>query len=341
MTDTPDWQSPGTEPPGGRGQPPQPMPPYPPPPHPYFAAAKPGVIPLRPLNVGEILDGAISTMRSYPMVMLGVAAIVVAVSQLIAFPFVLPMMDDLNRMGSGEVPTEAELLGAMGATFQAGAVSVLIGILARVFLTGFLTTVVGKAVLGRPAGFGEVWATTKPKLLRLLGLTLLYLVAAAALVVPVVGAFVLSPILGVVLALAALVIAIGLYVLFALSTPALVLEDTTIWRALGRSRQLVRPNFGRVFGITLLAGIIVAVIAAIIQLPFEFVGGGLEGMLSGEFAEITVTYLALSAIGTVVASTITEPFAAGVTALLYTDQRMRREGLDIELARHADAAPGP
>lgn len=331
MSDTPNWQSPGSAH--------HPMPPQPP--HPYHAAAKPGVIPLRPLNFGEILDGAISTMRSYPMVMLGVAAIVVAVSQVITFPFVLPMMDNLNEIGTGQLTSEAELLSALGSTVQAGAIGLLIGILARVFLTGFLTTVVGKAVLGRPAGFGEVWANTKPKLLRLLGLTGVYLVATAALVAPVVGAFALSPILGGLLGLAAVVIAIWLYVLFSLSTPALVLEDTSIWRAFGRSRQLVRPNFVRVFGITLLAGIIVFVIAGIIQIPFEIIGGGFEGMLSGEFAEVTVTYLVLSAIGTVVASTITEPFAAGVIALLYTDQRMRREGLDIELARHADAASNP
>jgi hypothetical protein len=36
-----------------------------------------------------------------------------------------------------------------------------------------------------------------------------------------------------------------------------------------------------------------------------------------------------------VATTVTAPFSAGITGLLYFDQRIRREGLDIELARTA------
>ena len=37
-----------------------------------------------------------------------------------------------------------------------------------------------------------------------------------------------------------------------------------------------------------------------------------------------------------VASTVTLPISAGVTSLLYMDQRIRRESLDIELARAAE-----
>ncbi|MFB7503638.1 hypothetical protein ACFC0P_08995, partial [Streptomyces broussonetiae] len=40
------------------------------------SAAKPGVIPLRPLGVGEILDGAVSTMRAYWRTVLGISLIV-------------------------------------------------------------------------------------------------------------------------------------------------------------------------------------------------------------------------------------------------------------------------
>lgn len=65
---------------------------------------------------------------------------------------------------------------------------------------------------------------------------------------------------------------------------------------------------------------------------FESLGGG----FSVESA-LTTKYLVLSTIGAVIAGTITEPFAAAI-ALLYTDQRMRRERLDIE---PAGMAPEP
>ena len=86
MSDTGGWSGPDpkdrpddTTPPGGEPMPPAPPPPEtqgrqsapPPPGQPYQQQGwgprpgygKPGVIPLRPLAVGEILDGAIATMR--------------------------------------------------------------------------------------------------------------------------------------------------------------------------------------------------------------------------------------------------------------------------------------
>ena len=45
--------------------------------------------------------------------------------------------------------------------------------------------------------------------------------------------------------------------------------------------------------------------------------------------------LILVAIGGLLSSTITAPISAGISALLYIDQRMRREGLDLSLAQAA------
>jgi hypothetical protein len=44
-------------------------------------------------------------------------------------------------------------------------------------------------------------------------------------------------------------------------------------------------------------------------------------------------------VGSVIAQTITTPFIALVTVLVYIDQRMRKEGMDIELARAAGVTP--
>src|SRR4051794_32416621 len=51
---------------------------------PYAATApRPGIIPLRPLGVGELLDGAFTAMRRYPRATLGLSAIIAAVQQLL------------------------------------------------------------------------------------------------------------------------------------------------------------------------------------------------------------------------------------------------------------------
>jgi hypothetical protein len=47
----------------------------------------------------------------------------------------------------------------------------------------------------------------------------------------------------------------------------------------------------------------------------------------------------MQAVGTILANTVTLPFAAAVAVLVYVDQRMRREALDLELARAAGLVP--
>jgi hypothetical protein len=84
----------------------------------------------------------------------------------------------------------------------------------------------------------------------------------------------------------------------------------------------VTRSFWRVFGITLLAGIIVAIAGGILQLPFTFLGA-----VSGSGIVATVVLV----IGAIAAGTVTRPITAGVTVLLYVDMRMRKEGLDLAL----------
>jgi hypothetical protein len=295
------------------------------------------VIPLRPLGLGEILDGAITTMRAYPKLMLGVSAVVVAISQVLIVLATYPWLDDLNRAATIDETTSPGEVGALlGGTLAVIGIGLAIVLVSRVFLTGFITLVVGKAVLGQPATFGEVWARVRPRLLPLLGLTLLYPLAGMALLVPVALLGLAAPPVAV---LAYIVVAAWLYVLFSLASPAFVLEDARVGRAFARSRQLVRGSWWRVFGILLLAAVIAFVISLIIGVPFELAAGGLDQVTSAEPVAPTGRYLVVTTIGAIIASTITEPFVVAVTVLLYTDQRMRREGMDIELARMAGGSP--
>jgi hypothetical protein len=65
--------------------------------------------------------------------------------------------------------------------------------------------------------------------------------------------------------------------------------------------------------------------------PFLGIASAVSGVaFDGQFSPLGHV---ISALGALIASTITTPFQAGVTGLLYFDQRMRREGLDITLQR--------
>jgi hypothetical protein len=329
MTDTPDSQG---RRPDENPEPSWAMPPMPP--AQWQPPSQPGVIPLRPLGVGDILGGSIATMRTRPALMLGVTAVVVAVTQLLILAATLPLLDDMGTAVTDPYAQPEDVLWITGMALVVTLIGVVFTIASRVFLAGIVTVVVGTAVLGERPTFGEVMARVRPRLLPLLGLTLVLsvvLVAAIAVVAVVVAAV---PGFGVLVALGMVVVAVWLWTLFALATPALVLEGVGVGQAFERSRQLVRGSWWRIFGITLLASVIAGAVAFVISIPFESLGGAFATDVP-----TTTKYLVLSTIGAVIASTVTEPFVAASTCLLYTDQRIRLENLDVELARMSTPQP--
>jgi hypothetical protein len=326
MSETPGWSSPDQQPnqPNQPQQPPQPPPGYyaPPPPGPQ-PTIKPGVIPLRPLAVGEIVDGAITTMRRYPKLIIGAAAVVAAITQILGLLVQLPFLSDLSSVVAQDPNTlsQEQLVEQLTNTltgFIGGAlISIVVVMLGTVFLSGFITVIVGHAVLGKPVSFAQAWEEFKPRLLPLLGATLL-----SGLVITV----------GLILCI---VPGIWLWVLFALVTPALVLERCGVGTAFGRSKALVNGAWWRTFGILLLTVVIGWVISWIISLPFGLMGAATTSFSSDPTAALSAGSLVLSTIGGIIASTITLPFTAAVTVLVYVDRRMRAEGMDIELQRAA------
>ncbi|WP_086784362.1 saccharopine dehydrogenase NADP-binding domain-containing protein [Streptomyces caniscabiei] len=140
--------------------------------------------------------------------------------------------------------------------------------------------------------------------------------------------------------LGAFVLTVWLMIRFSLASPALMLEKQGVRKSMSRSVKLVRGSWWRVLGIQLLATIIAWIVASIVVIPFSFAGAaldgdGLSGFLATGGTALGWTYLVISGVGAVIGSTLTFPISAGVTVLLYIDQRIRREALDLELGRAA------
>jgi hypothetical protein len=267
------------------------------------------------------------------------AAIVAAGSQLIQVPATALMMSGLTGFEAAGASPEAATLLPVAGGLTALLVSVVLVFAAGTVLNGLLIAVLSRAVIGGRASFGEVWTATRPRLLGLFGLTFLIGLTAfglflLAVVPPLVlaaaeGPVWLTVIVVLLLVAAAFFAVVYLMVRWSMAAPAYVLENVSVTGALDRSSQLVRGHWWRIFGILLLGSIIAVVVQMILSIPFEF-ASALVGADSFAFPA-----LAISAIGTILAVTVTAPFTAGVTGLLYFDQRMRREGLDMELAQTA------
>ncbi|MFJ4502338.1 hypothetical protein [Streptomyces sp. NPDC088864] len=311
------------------------------------AAAKPGVIPLRPLGIGEILDGAVTTMRAHWRTVLGVTLAVSVVAQtcvLFIQRYLLPEPPVLDADATGAEATR-QVTESLRYSLLDGAPPLLITMLATIFTTAVLTVVVSRSVLGRPVTLSDAWAEARPRLLPLLGLTLLMAVLAAAIMtVGILPGFLLGDTAGVGLAflglLAALVVFVWLMVRFSLAAPALMLERQSIIASLKRSAKLVRNAWWRTCGVLALTWVLTFFVAMVVGVPFGVLAVALDGGSLGSFltegaADVGWSFLIVSALGDVVVATVTYPLSAGVMALLYVDQRIRREALDLDLARAA------
>ena len=341
-------------PPGYQGYPPPGYPGYPPPGYPpqgYGAfppmppAIKPGVIPLRPLTLTDILNGAFSYIRTNPKATLGLTTVVVVIAQLIGLALQigpLAAMGELSVLRGEEASTAA----ALGSS-ASGLASAVTTLLSSIVLSGMLTVIVGRAVFGASITIGEAWQRVRGRILPLLGYSLLWLLIVAVpvflviVVIAIVAQFsgAAAFIIGIPLVLGLIALLIYLWTVLSFAAPLIVLERLGIFVSIKRSVSLVKGDFWRVLGIRLLATLVAGVVAAAVSIPFSF--GGQIMLMSSESSTTILIALVLVAIGGAVGQIITAPFSAGAVVLLYTDRRMRAEAFDLVLQTGAAyAAPG-
>jgi hypothetical protein len=304
------------------------------------AAPQPGVVPLRPLAVGEILDGAVRTMRQNPQVMLGLAVVVnlvlaavVVLIQLFVLQATITSGNIFDSSAGGSDPASA---GEIAAPI----VSVIIQSIGTTLLTGVLVVAVSDAVLGRRPTVAQVWARARGRLWALLGVTLLVflgifgIISVAVLpgiLLVVAGSTGFGALLIVLGALAGIPLAVWVAVRWLFASPAVLLERIGVVAAFRRSSRLIAGSWWRCLGIYLLAMVLAEVVGTVLQAPFLVIAG-----LIGKGAVSAVVIV----VGGVLARTLVAPFTAAILALLYVDLRMRREGLDVTLQQAAAASSG-
>ncbi len=309
----------------------------------FHTAPRPGIIPLRPLGFGDFFGGAVAYIRANPVSTLVPALVVAVVLQLVQFggQAVLGV--------TGNPPTSSRAaLGYVARSLGASGIIVILGLVLGAVLTAMLFAVLRGALIGRRTDLGSAWRAALPKVLGLIGVTVL--IGVLLTVIAVVGlglaigigvgiGRVPGALVGIVIGLAVIVLLIYLSVLLSFATPAYVMEDIGVLAALSRSRDLVRGAWLQVFGVLLVATLAVTVIAGLLTViagaagsATSFTAGGVPGP---GFS------IALGLVSVVI-TTFATPFLAGVTGLLYVDQRIRRERFDLQLATWAaQAQPTP
>ncbi|KPI11201.1 hypothetical protein OV450_3161 [Actinobacteria bacterium OV450] len=367
MTQNTGWGPMGAPGPGGQGGGWGGVPPWggwPPP------APQPGAIPLRPLALGDMLRGAFAILRKHwkqlagvmlavQAVVLPVMAVVVGIAVAVVHEHVEPVFDPPY----GRTPGAEDVVPVVVAGSLVFVLLLVVGMLGMAVLVSLCQAVLKEAVMGRPTTFRAMRRAAVRRAPAVAGAMLLTMVIAGAPVFAVLAVWVPlvvtvasgngSPaLLGVlpVLLLAALPLTVWLTTRLGLAPAAVVLEGAGPVTALRRSAKLVRGDWWRIFGYTVVGGMIAGAVSWLVQMPFNVIGMFAVVPALADQPEGSaptgglITALVFALLAMVLGTTVGQMFQIGFTQLVsgivYVDQRIRREGLaDAILAELAAGRP--
>lgn len=281
-------------------------------------APRPGLFPLRPLTVGEILSAALLLTRRH-LAVLAPVGLLIGLLYAGATLGIAAVTGSLDELAKGSVPTlpsnptAAELdayLPYLGRLLFGTGAGLLVSLIGAPFASGVAAPFAAQAAVTRTGAVAGPLARLKGR----------WGVLLAASVVAGVGTtlgFGLLVVPGVLLWLTLLPLG-----------PVTAMEGLAVRGSLRRAAAVSKGVKGRILGVTLLAALFVGI--------FGFVVGALFGTLI--HAMDPVPRLLLTDGLTVLTSMLTVPFVASVTAMLYIDLRMRKEGLAPALAAAAGRA---
>lgn len=303
--------------------------------------------PLRPLTTAELLDRTFHLYRNNFILFAGIAALaaltfIAALVLLLAFNFTVP------RPGPGVSPSA--FLGAFAIYF--GMIALFYALGASLAM-GATIHAVSKVHLGQPGSIRESYAKVLPRvgriivivlaiIVRMIGMLLLTYLALIPIGVLVGLIFAATAELGLVGRILNTIIGIGIigvvyglvirvYLKYSLAIQACLLENLGIREALKRSAFLTEDSLWRIFLIHLLMGVIAFALDFVLHWPI--------GLF---FTDVSMTTMVLQFLATFVANSIAFPIMTIAVALLYYDQRVRKEALDLQLMMESlDKNPNP
>lgn len=292
---------------------------------------------LRPLNLGDVLDGMFRIARTHwKAFAIGLSVVVVPLSVLSGLVFaqmfgtgpgLLESLQNPELLETGQPTPDPAALVQIAVT---GALTGLASLLLTPLVYGIAVHI---AATGYRAGDVDPMDSVKsavrryPALLGSMFLAYVVVAAIAALPLVLVGIGVASDntaltVIGGIAVLAGLVCALIAAVRLSLIVPAVIVERAGAASALRRSNELVSGRTGVIFGTLLVVNIIVAIIGFVLTLPFQ--AGVLQG---GQVGAVITT------VGSIISSLVSNSLLGAAFVLIYFDRRVRVEGYDLsELA---------
>lgn len=276
---------------------------------------------LRPLSTSELLDRTFHLYRNHFLVFVGITAI----PQL----FILPL-----TLGGA----------AMMARHRAStSVAMLLSGYMLFYLAWFISqaptiAAVSDLQMDKPISIGSAYSSSKRSLLRVIWIVfLLFLILGGSVTV---GMIAIGAVVGALAASAsapwviAVVASSMLYFLlrwmlsWSLAIPATVLEGGWFLASVRRSRVLSKGSRWRIFWVYFLLGVFAAVVSFTIQFLLMLSIGFFP---TRDPIAIQAAIQAVQAVGVFLSTSVVGAVATIAISLIYYDQRVRKEGLDLQM----------
>jgi hypothetical protein len=281
---------------------------------------------LRPSSLGEILDRTAQMYRSHFLLYFGIAAI--AASTVLVPKLMGYLLLSLYTRGNA---TQFAAISVLISGFMG-----LISLLPMALSMAAIAHAVAANYLGQITTIRQAYSSIRGRWYRyvlILLATYSYSFAPIFVAAGVMGAvsaavsasFSRNLVVGVlvVLILMALVAACWWLLRWALAIPASLLEDLKVHRSLKRSATLTKGARGRIFVMVLLVLAVVTMISYAVQIPMLFLFFLHKGQL-------TFATQMFSSFGVFLSSSFVIPIWSIALTLFYYDQRIRKEGYDVE-----------
>ncbi|WP_079169643.1 hypothetical protein [Streptomyces sp. CC77] len=324
---------------------------------------KPGVIPLGPLGLGDVLGGAFSTLwrawaalTGFCLAVFGLLLALLGAVFLVGFLTLGATAGDMLTLEADDTVFDAAPVILFLVVFYVCALLGMSGAGALLYAVG--PAALRMAVVGGPVRFAMLWRQSWARMWAVLGAIVLTSLCVTLPVVAVIVAVAAlgaasdgAPwvwLIGVPAVLGVMALAAWIWVRFSLAPSAAVLERLGPVQAMRRSARLVEGTWWRVFGFTLVGGLIAAALAWVIQMAFQLVGlVPFLILLPSDSSDAPVAAIlvmaALFLVGFAISQIVASVFPSLVQGLIYIDRRIRTENLAAALADSAGVtlpAPG-
>lgn len=272
---------------------------------------------LKPRTFSEILDASFRLYRENFISFIGILAIVYVPMTLVLIVvtayFLGPLIELQANPNQAQNPQEVfeKMIGPLIALYVA---LFLIYMVAIPIASGALTRAVGARYLNEEISIGKCYG-------HILGMVAKY-----------VGTILLA---GLVIGLGLIACCIPFFlfsVLFAFTAQVCVLEGLGGTAAMGRSYQLGKGHWGRIFGMWVLSWLLPLVLSGVLGYPLDLI---LQQVTDNLMTQHIISQSIQQVVGLLI-----QPFFIVAWILLYYDLRIRKEAFDLEVLAKTMGSPG-